>query len=114
MIFYYFPIKLLYFLQQNLRRTLFSMCTILLSSCIICYNKLMDANTIIVILAIILGRILLFGLYKLATSNISQRSILKPDTAVAKRRQTIKTFLTIFFSILLLLALYVTWELIAL
>lgn len=113
MIFYYFPIRLLYFLQQNLHKALLYIDTSLLPSCIICYNKLMDANTVIIILAIILGGILLFGLYKLATSNISQRSILKPDTAVAKRRQTIKTFLTIFFSILLLLALYVTWELIS-
>lgn len=71
----------------------------------------MDANTIIIILAILLGVILLFGLYKLATSGLSQRSVLKPGTEVAKRRQTLKLFLTIFFSILLLLALYVTWEL---
>lgn len=70
----------------------------------------MNANTIIIILAIILGVILLFGIYKLATSSLSQRSVLRPSTDIAKRRQTIKLFLTIFFSILLLLALYVTWE----
>lgn len=70
----------------------------------------MNANTIIIILAIILGVILLFGIYKLATSSLSQRSVLRPGTDIAKRRQTIKLFLTIFFSILLLLALYVTWE----
>lgn len=57
-----------------------------------------------------LGIILLFGIYKLATSSLHERSVLKTGTESMNRRQTIKIFLTIFFTILLFLALYVTWE----
>lgn len=67
-------------------------------------------NTIIIVMGICLGIILLFGIYKLATSSLSERSVLKSGTQTTNRRQTAKIFLTIFFTILLFLALYVTWE----
>lgn len=68
------------------------------------------ANTVIIVMGILLGIVLIFGIYKLATSNLSQHRNLTPEDTAAKRRQTLKTFLTIFFSILIFLALFVTYH----
>lgn len=67
-------------------------------------------DTLIIVMGIGLGLVLLFGIYKLATSSLHERSVLKPGTDAADRRQTLKAFLAIFFSILLFLALFVTWR----
>lgn len=67
-------------------------------------------DTLIIVMSIGLGLILLFGIYKLATSSLHERSVLKPGTDTADRRQTLKAFLAILFSILLFLTLFVTWR----
>lgn len=68
------------------------------------------ANTVIIVMSVLLGIVLIFGVYKLATSNLSQHRSLTPEDNSAKRRQALKTFLYIFFTILVFLAAFVTYH----
>ncbi len=69
-----------------------------------------EANTVIIVMAVALGIVLIFGIYKLATGSLSEHSALKTGTPAMNRRQILKTVLTILFTILLFLALFVTWH----
>ena len=66
-------------------------------------------NNVIIAMSIGLGIVLLYGIYKMATSNMHESSHLRPEEVV-KRRQTWRTVWIIFFSILAFLALYTTYE----
>lgn len=66
-------------------------------------------DNVIITMSIGLGIVLLYGIYKMATSNMHESSRLRPEE-VAKRRQTWKTVWIILFSILAFLALYTTYE----
>lgn len=61
-------------------------------------------------MGVILGIIILFGIYKLATSNLSQHSSLTPTTKSSQRISGLKIFLYIFFTILLFLAVFTTYH----
>lgn len=60
-------------------------------------------DTLIIVLGILLGIVLIFGIYKLATAHLQERSSLKPSSETAPR-QALKTIFTIIISIALLLA----------
>lgn len=70
----------------------------------------MTPDTIIIVTSIIIGIAVIFGIYKLATSDLSERSVLKPGTSSSNGRHTIKAILAIFISILLFLAFFVTYR----
>lgn len=57
-------------------------------------------DTLMIVLGLLLGVVLLFGIYKLATAHLNERSTLKPSSETAPR-QTAKAILTIIISILL-------------
>ncbi len=68
------------------------------------------ANTVIIVMGVLLGIIILFGIYKLATSSLSQHSSLKPSTKTTQRISGLKVFLYIFFTILVFLAVFATYH----
>ena len=56
-------------------------------------------ETLTIIMCVIIGIAVLFGLYKLATSSISERSVLKTGTSGSNGRQVIKAILAIIIAI---------------
>ncbi len=68
------------------------------------------ADIIIIVLAALLGIVVLIGLYRLATRHLREQTSLKPSSETAPR-QGLKTVITIFLSILILLGLFVTYRL---
>lgn len=70
-----------------------------------------DANKVLIAMGIGLGIIIIFGIYKLATSSLHERNLLKTGTPHQSGRQALKTFLLILLTILLFIALYATYEL---
>lgn len=69
-----------------------------------------DANNVVIAMGIGLGIVLLFGIYKLATSRLNASSTLRSGTRRSNSQQTLKAVLTILFSILVFIALFVTWQ----
>lgn len=69
-----------------------------------------DANKILIAMGIGLGIVIIFGIYKIATSNLHERNLLKTGTPEHSSRQTLKTIIAILLTILLFIALYVTYE----
>lgn len=60
-------------------------------------------NTLLIILGILLGIVLIYGVYKLATARFRENSSLKPSSETTPRR-TIQTIFTILISIILIIA----------
>ncbi len=69
-----------------------------------------NTSGIIIAMGIGLGIVIIFGIYKLATSSLHEKSVFKPGTTDSNNRQALKTVITIFLSILVFLALYVTYQ----
>lgn len=61
-------------------------------------------DTLVTVLGILLGVTLLFGVYKLATAHLRERSSLKPSSETAPR-QAIKATFTIIVSIILIITI---------
>lgn len=61
-------------------------------------------DTLIIVLGILLGLVLIFGIYRLATAHLRERPSLKPSSETAPR-QTAATIFVILISIALLAAL---------
>ncbi len=70
----------------------------------------MTTNTVLILMGIGLGIVILFGIYKLATSNLHERSTLKPGTSTNNHASLVKTIVAIVFTILLFIALYIAYE----
>lgn len=69
-------------------------------------------DTVIIAMSIGLGITLLIGIYRLATRRFREDSAFRTDSST-NSRQALQTVLTIFFTILVFLAIYVTWTIFA-
>ena len=69
-----------------------------------------NTQGIVIAMGISLGLVLIYGIYRLATSRLHEKSVFKPGTATANGRQTAKTVFTIIGSILVFAALILAWQ----
>lgn len=59
----------------------------------------MTPDTVIIVTSIIIGIAVIFGIYKLTTSSLNERSVLKTGTKSSNSRQIIKAILSIIIAI---------------
>lgn len=69
-----------------------------------------NTQGIVIAMGIGLGLVLIYGVYRLATSRLHEKNVFKPGTTAANGRQTAKTIFTIIGTILIFVALIFAWQ----
>lgn len=68
------------------------------------------ANTVIIVMGILLAIVIIFGIYKLATSNFTQHSSLTPTTKSTQRVSAVRILLYIVFTVIALLGVFAAYH----